>query len=82
MGEYADFAIESIISTPNPSELARGFAEKMKNNLKCKHEIIAEWCAECKRLDTPSIKQVLLQENLEIMENLLKCFQKEQTRTT
>jgi hypothetical protein len=43
----------------------------LKNNLKCRHDIIAEWCATCKRMDTPSIKQVLLQENLAIVENLL-----------
>lgn len=54
----------------------------MKNNLKCKHDIIAEWCHTCKHLDTPSIKQVLYQENLEILENLLKCFQKGPNRTT
>lgn len=82
MGEYAEFDIEFRISTPNPSQLSRGFAAEMKNSLKCKHDIIAEWCATCKRMDTPSIKQVLLQENLEIMENLLKCFQKGPNRIT
>lgn len=49
---------------------------QLKNNLMCKHDIIAEWCAECKRLDTPSIKQVLQKENLEIVENLLSWEQK------
>jgi hypothetical protein len=53
----------------------------MKNNVKCKHDIIAEWCSDCKRLDTPSIRQVLLQENLAIMENILSWPTKE-NRTT
>lgn len=54
----------------------------MKNNLKCKHDIIAEWCSTCKRMDTPSIKQVLLQENLEIVRNLLSWPSKNGNRTT
>lgn len=43
----------------------------VKNSMKCKHDIIAEWCSECKRMDSPSIKQILQQENIEIVENLL-----------
>lgn len=54
--------------------------QPVKNNMRCIHDIIAEWCAECKHLDTPSIKQVLLQENLAIVENLLSWPTK--TRTT
>lgn len=65
MSELADFGF----SFPQKT---RG--NDLKNNLKCKHDIIAEWCHTCKHLNTPSIRQVLLQENLEIMENLLKWF--------
>lgn len=65
MGEYADF----VISEPSPQQIAKGL--ELKNSLKCKHDIIAEWCSTCKHLDTPSIKQVLLKENLAIVENLL-----------
>lgn len=63
MNKLEDF----MLDIPMPSTKGR----PVKNTLKCKHEIIAEWCADCKRMDTPSIKQVLLQENLAILENLL-----------
>jgi len=53
----------------------------LKHTLKCKHDIIAEWCSECKRMDTPSIKQVLLQENLAILENILSWPTKSGNRT-
>ena len=54
----------------------------LKNDLKCKHDIIAEWCATCKRLDTPSIKQILLEENIEIAENILSWENKRNHTTS
>jgi hypothetical protein len=76
MGEYVDF----LISAPSPQQIARDM--DLKNNLKCKHDIIAEWCATCKRLDSPSIKQILLEENLEIVRNLLSWPKKSGNHTT
>lgn len=70
MGEYAEFKIEELIGLPVKT-----------NKMYCIHEIIAEWCATCKHMDTPSIKQVLLQENLEIVENLLS-WELKKSRTT
>ncbi len=74
MTDLADFEI----SSPSPLQ---GLGD-MKNTLKCKHDIIAEWCATCKRMDTPSIKQVLLEENLSIVRNLLSWPSKNGNRTT
>jgi len=78
MGEYAEFRIEEL-SNPDPLASFRGL--DLKNSLKCKHDIIAEWCAECKRMDSPSIKQVLLQENLSIVRNLLSWESKKNHTT-
>jgi hypothetical protein len=75
MGELTDF-LDAIPASQTPRELG----ETLRQSLKCKHDIIAEWCSDCKRMDTPSIKQVLYQENLEIAENLLSWEKK--TRTT
>lgn len=74
--EYVDF----LSDIPSPKQITNHVqaGSSVKNNLLCKHEIIAEWCATCKRMDTPSIKQVLLQENLEIVKNLLS-WQKSRT---
>lgn len=69
-----------FFSDPDPLHMSKGLV--LKNDLKCMHDIIAEWCATCKHLDTPSIKQVLLEENLAIMENLLSWPSKNGNRTT
>lgn len=37
----------------------------------CKHNIIAEWCWECKHTSTSNLKSLLVQENLKISENFL-----------
>lgn len=52
----------------------------MKQDLLCKHEIIAEWCWECKHETKDTVKSLLLIENLKIVENLLSWEIK--TRTT
>jgi hypothetical protein len=69
MGELADF----LDDIPSPSTIAKDFANRMKSRseLLCIHDIIADWCHECKYLSKGSIKQVLLTENLAIVENLL-----------
>lgn len=37
----------------------------------CIHEIFAEWCSICKYEGESSVKQLLKERNLEIVENLL-----------
>lgn len=37
----------------------------------CKHDIIAEWCWECKHDSPSTVKSLLLLENLKIVRNLL-----------
>lgn len=45
----------------------------------CMHGIIAEWCWECKHKNTSTVKSLLLQENLKIVENLLSWEKKSRT---
>lgn len=45
----------------------------------CVHEIIAEWCWECKHENPTTVKQLLRDENIRIVENLLSW---EKTRTS
>ena len=37
----------------------------------CIHDIIPEWCWECKHESKDSVKTILRQENLKIVENFL-----------
>ena len=46
----------------------------------CIHDIIPEWCWECKYESPSTVKNLLLQENLKVVENLLSWELK--TRTT
>jgi hypothetical protein len=83
MGEQADALVDFLSDIPAPSTIARDFANRMKNRneLLCKHDIIADWCHECKHLSKGSIKQVLLTENLAITENLLSWMPENVRRT-
>ena len=45
----------------------------------CIHGIIPEWCWECKHKSTTTVKSLLLQENLKIVENLLSWEKKSRT---
>lgn len=37
----------------------------------CKHQLVPEWCSECKHLNEKDMKQLALEQNLQIVENLL-----------
>lgn len=74
---YHDFLNELSPQVP------RGDVALKQNDLECTHGIIAEWCHDCKHLSKGSVKQVLLNENLAIVENLLSWgIQSKGNRTT
>lgn len=50
----------------------------MKQDL-CMHEIVPEWCWECKHESPATVKTLLLQENLRIVRNLLSWETKTHT---
>lgn len=79
----AENLVDFLSDIPSPSSIARDFANRMSNRkeLLCKHDIIADWCHECKHLSKGSIKQVLLTENLAIVENLLTWLPESVRRT-
>jgi len=37
----------------------------------CIHDIFAEWCSICKHVPETSVKQLVLEDNIEIVENIL-----------
>jgi len=37
----------------------------------CKHQLVPEWCSVCKHLEKKDMKQLVLEENLAIVENIL-----------
>lgn len=50
----------------------------MKQEL-CKHDIVPEWCWECKYESPSTVKTLLLAENLKIVVNLLSWETKSRT---
>ena len=79
----ADNLVDFLSEIPAPHQIARDFADRMskRTELLCKHDIIADWCHECKYLSKGSVKQVLLNENLAIVENLLSWLPENVRRT-
>jgi hypothetical protein len=79
----ADALVDFLSDIPAPTQIARDFANRMKNrnDLLCKHLIIAEWCHDCKHLSKGSVRQVLLNENLALVENLLAWLPENVRRT-
>lgn len=71
MGDEAEARIEYLQSTPNLNDIARRHQSVRFEETVCKHDIIAEWCWECKHESTSTVKSLLLTENLKIVENLL-----------
>lgn len=57
----------------------REIINTMKMDVLCKHDIIAEWCWECKHKKPSTVKSLLLQENLKIVRNLLSWETKTHT---
>lgn len=45
----------------------------------CIHDIIPEWCWECKHESKDTVKSLLLKENLKIVENLLSWEKRNQS---
>lgn len=79
----ADNLVDFLSEIPAPHHIARDFANSMskREELLCKHRIIAEWCHDCRHLSKGSVKQVLLNENLAIVENLLTWLPENVRRT-
>lgn len=61
------------------AELNRRTSLPKELTTECIHGIIPEWCWECKHKSTTTVKSLLLQENLKIVENLLSWPNKSRT---
>lgn len=46
----------------------------------CMHRLVPEWCADCRHLEAKDMKQLALEQNLKIVENLLSW--ESENRTT
>jgi hypothetical protein len=67
MGDVSEQIIEFLTDLPPRKEIEAKMAETT-----CIHEIFAEWCSICKYEGESSAKQMLLERNLKIVENILK----------
>lgn len=73
MSEYADFLDDIAIKRQPPMP--------QKQNLRCIHDIIPEWCAVCRHENPRSVKLILMEENLSIVRNF-ETWPNQVTRTT
>jgi hypothetical protein len=82
MGDIANEYVDFLSDIPSPTQIARDFAMRVsRSQTLCIHGIIAEWCHDCKHLSKGSIKQILINENVAIVENLLSWLPESVRRT-